>query len=505
MTEPTSHPPQHAPDDDAAIAWEPWTAAAFDRAARERKPVLLSITATWCHGCDVMDSTTYRDPAIVRSVTAGVVPVRVDADRRPDVNTRYNLEGWPTTALLTPGGEILAGSTYLPPAAMASMLEEGTVALRDRYEDLMRRADAAAAARRAATPRARYEPDGDAPAWLAARMREAHDPSFGGFGAGGQFPNAALLQFGLAYCARTRDAGMAAVVTRSLDAISWGGLFDEVDGGVFRYAAGRDFTRPHTEKLLEDQVALAGVLLEASAAFGRRDYHDRAIDVIRYVRRTLSAEHGGFYASQKPDPDYYALSGSIRETMDAPSVDRTLFTDRNAQAIVAWLDAAALLGDSDLARFAAATAERVLGPTRDRPLGYRHWTDPDAIPDLLGDQVHAAAAWLRLFEATGTAAHLECAVDAMRIGLERFRDPDGGGLLDRAPGGADEVGRLCDRVMPLSLNGLAARVMSRLAGATGDGEWILHARQALGAVTGMYRAQELGAAPYALAVLELPS
>ena len=32
------------------------------------------------------------------------MPVRVDNDRRPDVNARYNMGGWPTTAFLAPDG-----------------------------------------------------------------------------------------------------------------------------------------------------------------------------------------------------------------------------------------------------------------------------------------------------------------------------------------------------------------------------------------------------------------
>jgi uncharacterized protein len=502
----TNRPPTDANESVVPeIRWEPWSASAFQRASRERKPVLLALTASWCHGCDVMDRTTYRDPDIVRTIDAAVVPIRVDTDRRPDVNVRYNLDGWPTTALLTPSGEILTGSTYLPPAAMAAMLAEGTAALGDRYEDLMGRAEAAAARRRAAS-RARYEPDGEAPAWLAAHMAAEYDAEYGGFGAGGRFLHAALLRFALTHYAATRDERMASLLAGSLDRISRGAMFDEVDGGFFRYAAGRDFTRPHTEKMLEDQVALVGILLDAATILQRPDYRDRAVDVVRYVRRTLSDTAGsGFFASQKPDVEFYTLSGSIRRSMDPPEVDRTLFTDLNAQAIIAWLDAAAALADPELQRFALRSADRVLLGTHDASLGHRHWTDADATADLLTDQVHAAAAWIRLFDTTGDRSHLGRASEVMRTAVRRFWDAENGGFFDRAPGGADELGMLRDPVKPLALNSLAARVLKRIAAATGDAACAVQARQALGSVTGTYRSQGLGAAPYALAVLEVSS
>src|SRR5262249_60733612 len=50
------------------------------------------------------------------------VPIRVDNDVRPDINQRYNMGGWPTTAFLTPRGDVLTGATYLPPDQMADAL-----------------------------------------------------------------------------------------------------------------------------------------------------------------------------------------------------------------------------------------------------------------------------------------------------------------------------------------------------------------------------------------------
>jgi hypothetical protein len=46
-------------------------------------------------------------------------------------------------------------------------------------------------------------------------------------------------------------------------------------------------------------------------------------------------------------------------------------------------------------------------------------------------------------------------------------------------------------------------VLSQLAVVTGESEWSALARQALGSVTGTYRAHGLNAAPYALAALDV--
>jgi uncharacterized protein len=485
------------------VAWLEWGAEAFERAARERKPVLLSIGASWCHGCAVMERTTYADPGIAETINARVVPVRVDADRRPDINDRYNLDGWPTTAFLTPSGEILTGSTYVTPDLMPRMIAEVTASVGERYDELMERAERAAVARRAPRMPMRYEPDRSAPEWLVEQLLAQHDPQFGGFGGNGRFLHVSPLRVALARYETTRDDRLRALLVTTFDGMGWGGIFDEVDGGFFRYASGRDWSRPHTEKMLEDQAAMVALLLDASVVLDRVSYRERALDTIAYVRRTLGdATAGGFYASQRADEEYYLLSGSIRSTLDPPVVDRTLFTDLNAQAASAWLVAADRLGDDAFARAAVQALERVLVDTYRPGEGVGHFAGGD-VRGLLTDQVHAARSLLQLHAATGNDTWSMLAEELMRTALRAQWDDREGGFYDRVPGGSDEVGMLRDRQKPLALNCLAARVLARLSALTGQYDLQQAAIAALASQTGVYRSHGISAAPYALAVLEV--
>jgi uncharacterized protein YyaL (SSP411 family) len=503
----------HTPPDPASIAdtpsvaWLDWSADAFARADAERKPILLNIGASWCHGCAVMARTTYADPAIVSLVNERTVPIRVDADRRPDINERYNLEGWPTTSLLTPSGEMLSGSTYVTPDVMPRMIAEAADALSSRFDDLMARAAQAAAQRRSAAPSARYEPDLAAPEWVLARMVEEWDREHGGFGAGGKFLQPAVLRLALAHYRATGEPTMAALLTSTLDAMTSGGIFDAVDGGFYRYAAARDWSRPHTEKMLEDQAALAGILIDAAQALDRPAYLERAREVIAYVQRTLSdRQRGGFFASQGADEDYYAVSGSIRETLAPPVVDRTLFTDLNAQAAAVWLYAGAALDDAGLGRHALASIERVLLATYRPGHGVAHFvTEGPEVRGLLTDQVHAAAALLDLDEATANDTYGMLAEELMRTAMRTLWDDSRGGFRDRPVETPDAIGLLADPVFPLALNCLAARVLVRLADRTAQTDFERYARAAIASQTEGYRRLGIGGAPYALAVLELPA
>ena len=123
------------------IAWMPWGDDAFARAAAEEKPILLSISAVWCHWCHVMDETSYSDAGVIETINRRFVPVRVDNDRRPDVNARYNMGGWPTTAFLAPDGTTLTGATYLPPQQMRGVLEEISRFYAERKDEIAQRTD----------------------------------------------------------------------------------------------------------------------------------------------------------------------------------------------------------------------------------------------------------------------------------------------------------------------------------------------------------------------------
>src|SRR6202023_3601492 len=77
---------QHA---DNPVDWWPWCDQAFAEAARRDVPVLLSVGYAACHWCHVMAHESFEDPETAAVLNEHVVPVKVDREERPDVDSVY--------------------------------------------------------------------------------------------------------------------------------------------------------------------------------------------------------------------------------------------------------------------------------------------------------------------------------------------------------------------------------------------------------------------------------
>src|SRR3989344_9290915 len=103
------------------IKWLEWSKESFEKAKKENKPILLDIFGVWCFWCHRMEDT-YSDDLVAELINEKFIPIKVDTDKRPDVNERYNQGGWPTTAFLAPSGHIITGATYVPHPQFVRML-----------------------------------------------------------------------------------------------------------------------------------------------------------------------------------------------------------------------------------------------------------------------------------------------------------------------------------------------------------------------------------------------
>ncbi|MEK6207246.1 MAG: DUF255 domain-containing protein [Chloroflexota bacterium] len=492
--------PNHA----AEIGWRPWGEKAFQEAQVADKPVLLAISAVWCHWCHVMDETSYSDPEVIQLINERYVPIRVDNDERPDVNRRYNMGGWPTTAFLTPDGEIVQGGTYVPPDAMRSHLAQIADLWSTQRSELAQRV----AELREKENEARAPKSGDLSFQIVDQVgslvRGQYDPQFGGFGREPKFPQPRLLRFLLDEHRRFGYPEIATMLHRTLGAMAGGGMYDHVECGFFRYSTTRQWEIPHYEKMLEDNAELLAIYAEAHRSFPAAGYDRVVRDVIRWMDAVLWQPDRKLWAgSQDADEHYYTLdSADERAKHDAPFVDRTLYAGWNALAASAYWAAWSATDDGAFetrAHEAMGSIAHRLWDTQTKALCHFDAGDGPKVVDLLGDVATNLAADLDAYE---TGLHPRALGGAKRMAMtlrDRLEDRTAGGFFD-APEPRGEPGRLARRERPIEENALAAEGLLRLASLTGDDEWRELALRSLRSFVGEYRQWGQFAASYANAV-----
>jgi uncharacterized protein YyaL (SSP411 family) len=405
---------------DTAPAWQEWSPQVWDHAQAQHALVLLEVGARWCHWCNVMDRTTYRDPGVLSLLKQHYLTVHVDQAVRPDIANRYEDYGWPATIIFDASGhELVKRRGYIPPEAMSALLQ-AVVADPTPGPSVSPEAPRSEAAHGGLPADLRNQ--------LLDEFRSAYDPALGGWGAEDKYLDATAIEE--AWSQQDDGDGAAAqMASTSLDQAL--ALIDPVWGGVCQYSVG-DWKHLHYEKIDQVQADALRTYALAYARTGDARYRDAVLKIHSFITGFLTAPDGGFYASQDADvipgvesTTYYALTDAQRRAKGLPRMDQHRFAREQGWLIDALVVAAGAGGDEAALREAEAAAAWTLAH-RQRPDGGFSHDQSDAGGPFLGDTLAMGQAFLRLYRLTGNGAYLGQA-EAARIFIDRmFQDPQGG-------------------------------------------------------------------------------
>ena len=464
-----------------SINWKEWSQGAFLDAQREDKPVLLTLTATWCHWCHVMEETSYSDPRVIDLVNSRFIPISVDVDRRPDISRRYNQGGFPSVAILDSQAKLIAGRTYAPPDQMVRFLEQGV-------------AGAGALPSRSAISSLNDSPSpvqtaggdavGSATGSVLRRLQDLYDPEFGGFGMEPKQPPWEGLRFLMALYSRSGEKSLLKMVTTTLDGMRLG-LYDQKDQGFFRYSVARDWRVPHYEKMAVTNANLAILYLEAYQLTGRSEYKEVAQGALAYLLGTLFNQPTGvFYASQDAWEDYYRLPWKDRETAAKPTIDATVYTGWNALAANALVYAYGVLGSPGYLKAGAGVLDRLWNDCWDSEQGMGHlWGQPLQHPLVLEDHVYFLRALLSLYQSTGQREQFNRAAQVAKLVQQQFAASDGA-FFDTS-GGVESWDKGLPKEKPVLENALLAEALASIVDLNGDAEYQALAKNTLESFQGI--------------------
>ena len=340
-------------------------------------------------------------------------------------------------------------------------------------------------------------------------LQRQFDPVWGGFGGAPKFPPASTLEFLLRMHLRGNPDALQ-LVTKTLDGMAAGGMYDLVGGGFHRYSVDERWLVPHFEKMLYDNALLAPAYVHAWLVTGNEHYRAIGEETLDYMLRELRLPEGGFASAQDADtngvegltftwtaeegvpPDLLQpfehgrsiirgeLDGELkrrlfelREQRPKPLRDDKAIASWNGLALAALAEAGRRLERADFVAAGRQLAEFLLGPLSDDGRLYRSWRAGRARNNgYLDDYANVAHGLYELHVATGELRWLEEANRLARLAVELFADDDRGGFF-LAPHDAERLvaqkKEFDDHPTP-SGNSMLAFVLLRLARIWGDDE-----------------------------------
>ena len=444
-----------APIENGDGFWSEWSDATFARAAAEKKFVVVSLQSWWCRWCHVMNRETWSDSEVRGVLKDKFIPVYVDQDSRPDISQRYERWGWPATIIFGPDGTEIAklrgfySPQYFIPVLTATIEDPSPV----EYPE----PGGPERGRTLATGLTDAQRDE-----ILGFIGNAWDDEHGGWSKS-KFFDGPLLTWALQR-ARQGDQESTARIKKVLTLMA--DTMIDNSGAISQVNLKPDWSEPAREFPMFAQEAALTAYSRAAVMFGDPAYRLAADRIYGFLKNTMAAPGGGFYAS-------YGMSEG------EPGVDRRQYARETAQAIaglLAYYDATGVTEARDLAVSGArwALANRALPGG-----GFRH-AEQDKGGPYLADNVEMAKALLALHRSTGTREWLDHARATADFVAATFIDPATGGFITSA---SPDAQQLTKPVKQREDNVTSVRMFSLLSSYTGDNRYREIAEAGMGYLT----------------------
>jgi len=306
------------------VNWFPWGEEPFKIAQEKNLPLLVSIGYATCHWCHVMERESFEDPDLAKLLNDHFVSIKIDREERPDIDSIYmkaiqamgQQGGWPLNVFITPEGIPFYSGTYFPPEkrfnlpSFSDVLIFLTKTWLDEPEKVKKQSEALATAIRESSQREAttgttetLDFDGED---KAANLYESHYDNLNHgfrFQPQNKFPPSMGLSMLLRHYHRTATTSSLEMTKSTLRAMKWGGIYDQIGGGLSRYSTDYRWLVPHFEKMLYDNSLFITALIETFQITGHQEFSDYANDVLYYIDHDMTSEEGAFFSAEDADSE----------------------------------------------------------------------------------------------------------------------------------------------------------------------------------------------------------
>jgi uncharacterized protein len=265
-----------------------------------------------------MEHESFEDDYVAELMNKTFISIKVDREERPDIDNIYmtvcqtmtGAGGWPLTILITPDKKPFFAGTYIPKQnnygrlGMIELINKVDDLWRNDYNSIINSAEEITAMLQESNKK---EQGGSISLKILdeafRQLKSTFDIRYGGFGTAPKFPSPHNMLFLLRYYIRTKNVDALNMVQKTLDSMSFGGIFDQIGYGFHRYSTDRMWILPHFEKMLYDQAMISLVYIEAYQLTNINKYKHMAERIFEYIINDMKSNEGAFYSAEDADSE----------------------------------------------------------------------------------------------------------------------------------------------------------------------------------------------------------
>ena len=305
---------------DNPVDWYPWGKEAFEKAKKENKLIFLSIGYSTCHWCHVMERESFENKEIADILNKYYVSIKVDREEMPDVDKYYQkvyqlmnkrAGGWPLTIIMTPDKKPFYAATYIPPhySQFGPGLKEILTAIARDYQNNPQKIKEIAENfdkyfkenENRSLPKEKV--DKSILEKIINQVKEDFDFEYGGTKGAPKFPLESTLDLMIDVYMLTKNETIKKAINITLERMAKGGIFDQIEGGFYRYSTDSKWEIPHFEKMLYNNANLPMVYLRWYKITGNELFFEVAKRSIDEMLHRYRDKNGLFFSASNADSE----------------------------------------------------------------------------------------------------------------------------------------------------------------------------------------------------------
>ncbi|WP_458699410.1 thioredoxin domain-containing protein [Sulfurospirillum sp. 1307] len=310
-----SHSPYLLSHADNPVNWYAWSDKSLDLAKKQNKLIFLSIGYSTCHWCHVMEEESFEDEQIAKLLNDNYISIKVDKEEMPHIDSHFQdllvkiksqRKGWPLSAILTPNQKILYITTYIPKTDNYGV--KGMDYILPKYANIWQY-------KKELVKKIIHENEisidkeksiannniSDISKTYVKEALNRFDKIYYGFDKSPKFPLPTHLNTLVDIYLLDNNKEAFDMVFKTADSISYGGIYDQVEGGFFRYSTYADWIIPHFEKMLYTQAELVKLYVKLYIVKPKEKYKEIVLSTIYLVQKRFKNKDDLYFSALDAD------------------------------------------------------------------------------------------------------------------------------------------------------------------------------------------------------------